>query len=39
LALGIGGGYRLAFHEKVVRLTASDLSGFTLNISIKVGSF
>jgi hypothetical protein len=39
LALGIGGGYRVAFHEKVDRLTASDLSGFSLNISIKVGSF
>ena len=39
LVLGIGGGYRIAFHEHLERLSAGDLSGFTLNISLKVGSF
>ncbi len=39
LALGIGGSYRVAFHEQLMRLSASDLSGFSLNISLKVGSF
>lgn len=39
LVLGIGGGYRIAFHEQLQRLSASDLSGFTLNINLKFGSF